>query len=138
MSLVSLSDVAVVREGKTILSLPSLEVREREVLAVLGPTGAGKSTLLRVLALAEKPSSGRVEVDPIAVTEAPSTAPPPRTSPRPPTTRWCPAGCSMPAARSAQSQTGKAPQNCKRPAKAWPRSVLPTCWRALRAWPQQA
>ncbi|MFN7986291.1 MAG: ABC transporter ATP-binding protein [Thermoanaerobaculia bacterium] len=58
MSLLSLEGVEVVRDGKPILSLPRLDVREKEVLAVLGPTGAGKSTLLRVLHFLEKPVSG--------------------------------------------------------------------------------
>ena len=58
MSLLDLSAVSVVREGRTILSLPRLEVPEREILAVLGPTGAGKSTLLRVLHFLERPDAG--------------------------------------------------------------------------------
>ena len=58
MSLLALEGVEVRRDGKAILSLPSLDVRERELLAVLGPTGAGKSTLLRVLHLLERPASG--------------------------------------------------------------------------------
>jgi len=58
VSLLDLEDVSVVREGREILSLPRLDVREREVLVVLGPTGAGKSTLLRVLHFLEKPAAG--------------------------------------------------------------------------------
>lgn len=58
MSLLALEAVEVAREGKAILSLPRLDVREGEVLAVLGPTGAGKSTLLRVLHLLERPAAG--------------------------------------------------------------------------------
>lgn len=58
MSLLALEGVEVVRDGRTILSLPSFEVEEREVLAVLGPTGAGKSTILRVLHFLERPASG--------------------------------------------------------------------------------
>ena len=50
--------VAVVREGKTLLSLPRFEVEEGEILAVLGPTGAGKSTLLRILHFLERPAAG--------------------------------------------------------------------------------
>ena len=60
MSLVALEGVEVVRDGKPILSLDRLEVREGELLALLGPTGAGKSTLLRVLHLLERPAAGSV------------------------------------------------------------------------------
>lgn len=60
MSLVALRGVEVVRDGTAILSLDRLEVREGELLALLGPTGAGKSTLLRVLHLLERPAAGSV------------------------------------------------------------------------------
>ncbi|HEY3962007.1 MAG TPA: ATP-binding cassette domain-containing protein [Gaiellaceae bacterium] len=40
----------------------SLNVRETEVLTVLGPSGSGKSTLLRLLAGIERPSAGAVRV----------------------------------------------------------------------------
>jgi tungstate transport system ATP-binding protein len=60
VSLLSVQDVEVVREGRTILSLPRLDVREGEILALLGPTGAGKSTLLRVLHLLERPDAGTI------------------------------------------------------------------------------
>ena len=58
MSLLALEGVEVVREGRTILSLPRLEVHEKEILAVVGPTGAGKSTLLRLLHLLDRPEAG--------------------------------------------------------------------------------
>lgn len=60
MSLVALDGVEVVRDGRAILSLETLEVQEGELLALLGPTGAGKSTLLRLLHLLEKPAIGTV------------------------------------------------------------------------------
>jgi tungstate transport system ATP-binding protein len=58
VSLLRIDGIEVSREGRTILSLPRLDVRERELLVVLGPTGAGKSTLLRVLHFLERPTSG--------------------------------------------------------------------------------
>ena len=58
MSLLALEGVEVVREGRAILSLPRLEIHDREILAVVGPTGAGKSTLLRILHLLDRPEAG--------------------------------------------------------------------------------
>jgi tungstate transport system ATP-binding protein len=58
VTLLAVEGVEVVRDGRAILSLPSLDVREKEILAVLGPTGAGKSTLLRLLHFLERPASG--------------------------------------------------------------------------------
>ncbi len=47
-------------DGRTVLRVERLEVREGEVLAVVGPNGAGKSTLLRLMALLEEPTRGEV------------------------------------------------------------------------------
>jgi len=43
---------------RTVLDLPTLAVREGEILALVGPSGAGKSTLLRLLNFLETPTSG--------------------------------------------------------------------------------
>ena len=40
-----------------------LEVREGEVVCLIGPSGSGKSTFLRCLNFLETPTSGEVEVD---------------------------------------------------------------------------
>jgi putative ABC transport system ATP-binding protein len=41
----------------------SLEVRPREMLAVVGPSGSGKSTMLSVAAAMDVPSAGEVRID---------------------------------------------------------------------------
>lgn len=41
----------------------SLQARQRELVAIVGPNASGKSTLLRLLAGALKPLSGRVQLD---------------------------------------------------------------------------
>ena len=41
----------------------SLEVKEGEVVSIIGPSGSGKSTLLRCLTQLEKVDSGRIEID---------------------------------------------------------------------------
>ncbi|HEY0704994.1 MAG TPA: ABC transporter ATP-binding protein [Candidatus Acidoferrales bacterium] len=48
---------------KFTLGPVSLEAKERELIAILGPNASGKSTLLKLLAGLLKPLSGRVEVD---------------------------------------------------------------------------
>ncbi len=53
-------DLVVEADGRRILDVDRLELREGEILAVLGPNGSGKSTLLRVLALLQRPHGGRV------------------------------------------------------------------------------
>jgi tungstate transport system ATP-binding protein len=57
-----LRDVARREAGRTILDLPTLEISEGRVTALVGPNGAGKSTLLRVLALLDRPERGRLDL----------------------------------------------------------------------------
>jgi cell division transport system ATP-binding protein len=64
MALIRLDHVSKTFGDRIGLSDVTLSFEPGEWVFVLGPSGAGKSTLLRVLAMAEKPSSGRVEVDP--------------------------------------------------------------------------
>src|SRR5512147_2514924 len=45
------------------LSNANLEVRRRELLAIMGPSGCGKSTLLHLMGLLDVPTQGRVALD---------------------------------------------------------------------------
>ena len=50
-----------VRAGRALLlDIPSLSVREGEVLSVIGPNGAGKTTLLQTLFSLQKPFQGEI------------------------------------------------------------------------------
>ncbi len=48
--------------GRSVLSGIDLELREGELLAVVGPNGSGKTTLLRTLLGLQKPRAGRVRL----------------------------------------------------------------------------
>ena len=57
---VALTGVSARYGGVEVLRLPALDVRAREILAVIGPNGSGKSTLLRLLAFLERPAAGEI------------------------------------------------------------------------------
>jgi energy-coupling factor transport system ATP-binding protein len=59
--LVSVRGASVAHGARTVLRPLDLEVRQGEIVAVVGRNGAGKSSLLRLLADAEPASSGSVE-----------------------------------------------------------------------------
>ncbi len=58
--LVEIRDLLVRRGGRTALEVPSLEIEQGEVLALVGPNGAGKSTLLLTLARLIEPERGEI------------------------------------------------------------------------------
>lgn len=68
----SARDITVRYGGRTVLDVAALSLTPGRTLALLGPNGSGKSTLLRVLALLERPASGRLEVLGEALTGAES------------------------------------------------------------------
>jgi branched-chain amino acid transport system ATP-binding protein len=57
--------------GATIVADVGLEVREGELLAVIGPNGAGKTTLFNLVSGLHRPTSGRVRLDGVDVTDEP-------------------------------------------------------------------
>jgi len=52
----------------------SFKVERGEMLALRGPSGSGKSTLISLLACADRPTSGRLELDGTAVEHLPDRA----------------------------------------------------------------
>ncbi len=58
--LVSVSQVEVDFDGRTVLSAVDLAVHAGEILTLIGPNGSGKTTLIRVVLGLLKPESGRV------------------------------------------------------------------------------
>ena len=47
----------------------SVEIRDGDVISVIGPSGTGKSTLLRCINQLEKPTSGRIWLDDVEITD---------------------------------------------------------------------
>jgi thiamine transport system ATP-binding protein len=58
--MLTVDEVTVRFDGKTVLDHVSLDVATGEIVALLGPSGSGKSTLLRVIAGLHIPDGGRV------------------------------------------------------------------------------
>lgn len=58
--LVSISDVSMGWEGRTVLSHVSMHVCEGDFIAITGPNGGGKTTLLKLILGLLKPMSGKV------------------------------------------------------------------------------
>ena len=47
----------------------NVEIHDGDVISVIGPSGTGKSTLLRCINQLEKPTSGRIWVDDVEITD---------------------------------------------------------------------
>jgi len=56
----AVSNLIIAKDGKKILDIPWLEIRNGQVVVVVGPNGAGKSTLLKTLGYLIKPTQGEV------------------------------------------------------------------------------
>jgi len=52
----------------TILNNVSLEIPEKQMVAIVGPSGSGKSTLLGLIAGLDKPTAGSILLDGIEIT----------------------------------------------------------------------
>src|SRR5205823_12882162 len=74
MASIKLDRVTKTFGNKTAVGNVTLEVPDREFLALLGPSGCGKSTLLRMLAALESVSSGEIHLDQRRVDQLPPSA----------------------------------------------------------------
>ena len=60
MILLEARNLGVKRGGAAILDIPSLCIKEGEILSLIGPNGAGKTTLLQTLSYLLKPFQGEI------------------------------------------------------------------------------
>ncbi len=58
-----------------VLKDVNLEIREGEVISIIGPSGTGKSTLLRCINLLERPSGGAIHIDGVDLLAASTDVP---------------------------------------------------------------
>jgi len=59
-SIIEIRNLAVERGRVMILNVPSLVVKEGEILSLIGPNGAGKTTLLQTISYLLKPFQGEI------------------------------------------------------------------------------
>jgi len=59
-TIVEVRNIEVKRGGTMILNVPSILIKEGEVLSLIGPNGAGKTTLLQTLSYLLKPFQGEI------------------------------------------------------------------------------
>jgi putative ABC transport system ATP-binding protein len=53
------------------LSNINLEIAKGDFISIMGPSGSGKTTLLNVLGALDKPTSGKVLIDDVDITNVP-------------------------------------------------------------------
>ena len=58
--IIEIRNLEVERGGVMILNVPSLVIKEGEILSLIGPNGAGKTTLLQTLSYLLKPFQGEI------------------------------------------------------------------------------
>ena len=61
MAVAELKNISKAYGAKVVVDGVNLQIREGEILALLGPNGSGKTTILKILAFIENPTSGEVQ-----------------------------------------------------------------------------
>lgn len=60
--IVKIEDVRKSFSNLEVLKGVSLEIGERQIVSIVGPSGAGKTTLLQIIGTLDRPSSGKVSL----------------------------------------------------------------------------
>ncbi|MEW9122643.1 MAG: amino acid ABC transporter ATP-binding protein [Thermotaleaceae bacterium] len=67
--MISVENVSKAFGTLKVLKDISLSIKKSEIVAIIGPSGSGKSTLLRCMNLLETPSSGKIWINQVDITD---------------------------------------------------------------------
>ena len=63
--LLSLENVSLIRQDKTIINKYSLDINQKQKINIYGENGSGKTSLLKMIAGITQPTEGEVDYDPL-------------------------------------------------------------------------
>jgi putative ABC transport system ATP-binding protein len=69
MDILELQDISKVYGNLKALQHINLQVKQGEWLAIMGPSGSGKTTMMNIIGCMDKPSSGQVILDGVAISK---------------------------------------------------------------------